>query len=180
VKLTNEQKEHVKAARRADMRIQETWSLFCMHLSHEKRPEEALDLARQAVAVWAEWMDSEQIEFPEIEPGPNANESLEAVSQAAQEMFKKLAEQKAVATEYKYGVDVPDQAIDAALDPSADFFVNATEPFKEGFRAGIKYVCGLDRPVDAEFVASTEPSPEITAPTSESAITETGSQTKES
>lgn len=65
--LTPEQKEHIRIARRAHLRIEETWSLFMMYLSQDKSPGEALELARDAVNVWADFMDSNHVEFPDIE-----------------------------------------------------------------------------------------------------------------
>ena len=65
--LTEEQKEQIEMAQRSRARIRETWDLFGMYLSQGARPAEALDKAREAVGVWADWMDSERIPFPEIE-----------------------------------------------------------------------------------------------------------------
>lgn len=65
--LTPDQKEHIRIARRAHLRIEETWSLFMMYLSQDKGPGEALELARDAVNVWADFMDSNHVEFPDIE-----------------------------------------------------------------------------------------------------------------
>ncbi len=66
--LTPDQKEQLKMARRSGMRIEETWSLYIMFLSEDKRPADALQLAVEAVSVWADWMDANQIDPPEIEP----------------------------------------------------------------------------------------------------------------
>ena len=65
MQLTDEQKEQLKMARRANMRIEETWSLYCMFLSQDKRPAEALERAQEAVGVWVEWMDNNEVEPPE-------------------------------------------------------------------------------------------------------------------
>ena len=65
--LTEEQKEQIGMAHRSRERIRETWELFGMYLSREMRPAEALEKAREAVTVWADWMDSERIPFPEVE-----------------------------------------------------------------------------------------------------------------
>jgi hypothetical protein len=65
--LTPEQKEHFKMAHRANMRIEETWQLFTMFLSQDKKPIDALEMAREAVTVWAEWMDENEVEPPDIQ-----------------------------------------------------------------------------------------------------------------
>lgn len=83
--LTPEQKEHLKIAHRANLRIEETWSLFCMYLSQDKTPEDALEKARQAVSVWADWMDQNEVEPPEIEHrdfGQQMAESMQRVFSA--------------------------------------------------------------------------------------------------
>jgi hypothetical protein len=46
-----------------------------MYLSQDKSPEEALERARQAVSVWADWMDENEVEPPEIER-PDFGEQL--------------------------------------------------------------------------------------------------------
>ena len=79
MELTTEQKEQLKMARRANMRIEETWSLYCMFLSNDKRPPEALEMAQEAVAVWAEWMDHNQIEPPEIHQPDFSEEVTKAI-----------------------------------------------------------------------------------------------------
>ncbi len=66
--LTAEQKEHFKESQRATQRINETWALFTMFLQTENRPQDALEKARQAVSVWAEFMEANSIDPPEIEP----------------------------------------------------------------------------------------------------------------
>jgi hypothetical protein len=65
--LTDEQKEQLKMSHRAAMRIDETWSLYTMFLSQDKRPLEALERAQEAVGVWVEWLDNNEVEAPEIE-----------------------------------------------------------------------------------------------------------------
>jgi hypothetical protein len=65
--LTDEQKEQIEMAKRSRLRIGETWEMYCMYLSREMRPAEALEKARAAVSVWADWVDSERIPFPEVE-----------------------------------------------------------------------------------------------------------------
>lgn len=66
-KLTDDQKQHLRMAHRAQERIQETWILFQMYLSQDKRPAEALNLAQEAASVWADWQDAHEIEPPDIE-----------------------------------------------------------------------------------------------------------------
>lgn len=84
--LTQEQKEHFRLAQRANMRIEETWSLFTMFLSHDKAPADALRLAREAVDVWADFMDANVMEYPEIpQPDPFAGMG-EQMAQAFQKM----------------------------------------------------------------------------------------------
>jgi hypothetical protein len=73
--LTPEQKEHFKMAHRANMRIEETWQLFTMFLSQDKKPLDALEMAREAVTVWAEWMDQNEVEPPDIQR-PDFGEQL--------------------------------------------------------------------------------------------------------
>jgi hypothetical protein len=80
MELTTEQKEQLKMARRANIRIEETWSLYCMFLSNDKRPAEALEMAQEAVAVWAEWMDNNQIEPPDIKRPDFTEEMTRAVN----------------------------------------------------------------------------------------------------
>ena len=67
--LSPEQKEQLKMARRSNLRIDETWSLYTMFLSSQEKmaPQDALERALEAVAVWADWMDHNEIEPPEIE-----------------------------------------------------------------------------------------------------------------
>jgi hypothetical protein len=84
--LTPEQKEHLKIAHRANMRIEETWSLFCMYLSQDKKPIDALELARQAVCVWADWMDENEVEPPDI-PRPDFGQQI---VDSMGKMFKNL------------------------------------------------------------------------------------------
>jgi hypothetical protein len=92
--LTREQKEQFKLAHRASMRINETWSLYCMFLSHDVNPEQALKNAHEAVEVWATWMDEyDRIEPPEIEPPP-AIDFVEAVKAASREMIGELKDLK--------------------------------------------------------------------------------------
>jgi hypothetical protein len=79
--LTPEQKEHLKIAHRANMRIEETWSLFCMYLSQDKKPIDALELARQAVCVWADWMDENEVEPPDIPRPDFAQQMTDAMKQ---------------------------------------------------------------------------------------------------
>lgn len=86
MKLTQEQKDHLKIMHRANMRIEETWSLFTMYLSQDKKPAEALQLAREAVDVWAEWMDDNQVEPPEIEQPDFGEQMKEAMGQFAEKM----------------------------------------------------------------------------------------------
>jgi len=66
MQLTDEQKEQLKMARRANMRIEETWSLYTMFLSQGTRPAEALERAQEAVTVWVEWMDHNEVDPPDI------------------------------------------------------------------------------------------------------------------
>lgn len=86
-KLTDEEKEQLKMARRSSMRIEETWSLYTMYLSQDKRPEEALEKAQEAVAVWAEWMDHNQIDPPEIHHPDFAEQMAEASKAFAQSLM---------------------------------------------------------------------------------------------
>lgn len=81
--LTEEQKEQLKMARRANMRIEETWSLFTMFLSADKPPHEALRKAEEAVAVWVEWMDNNEVEPPDIKR-PDFGEQI---TETMQKMF---------------------------------------------------------------------------------------------
>lgn len=80
-KLTDEQKEQLKMARRASMRIEETWSLYTMFLSQDKRPHEALERAQEAVAVWVEWMDNNDVEPPEIDRPEFSDQIISAMKQ---------------------------------------------------------------------------------------------------
>ncbi len=84
--LTDDQKEHIRIAQRAHMRVEETWTLFNLFLTEGKKPDEALQKAQEAVAVWSEWMDSNQVEFPEIEQ-PNYAQQL---GQAMKTVFAEL------------------------------------------------------------------------------------------
>jgi hypothetical protein len=77
MKYTDEQKEHIKAAEHASMRIDETWQLYQMYLQIGDSPLQALEKARAAVMVWAEWMDSEKVDFPDIEQ-PDVVEQITA------------------------------------------------------------------------------------------------------
>jgi hypothetical protein len=85
--LTDEQKEQLKMARRASMRIEETWSLYTMFLSQDKRPLEALERAQEAVAVWVEWMDNNEVDPPEIEH-PDVMDQMTTAMQKMAETFK--------------------------------------------------------------------------------------------
>ena len=87
MQLTDEQKEQLKMARRANMRIEETWSLYCMFLSQDKRPAEALERAQEAVGVWVEWMDNNEVEPPEIEH-QDIGEQMSAAMQKVADSFK--------------------------------------------------------------------------------------------
>jgi hypothetical protein len=80
--LTAEQKEQLKMAHRSNMRIEETWSLYTMFLSQDKRPEDALSLAVQAVSVWADWMDSNEVEPPDIHRPDFAEQMGEQMAKA--------------------------------------------------------------------------------------------------
>lgn len=93
--LTPEQKEHLKIAHRANMRIEETWSLFCMYLSQDKKPVDALELARQAVFVWADWMDENEVEPPDIQRPDFAQQMTDAMKQVVSSISTtaRLAEQ---------------------------------------------------------------------------------------
>jgi len=84
--LTPEQKEHLKIAHRAHVRIEETWQLFTMFLSDGKTPEDALERAHSAVAVWADWMDSAQVEPPDIERPDFGQQIVDSMGK----MFEKL------------------------------------------------------------------------------------------
>ena len=86
VNLTPDQKEQLKMARRANMRIEETWSLYTMFLSQDKRPHDALESAVEAVHVWAEWMDDNQVEPPEIEQ-PTFSDQMKDVARMMAESF---------------------------------------------------------------------------------------------
>ena len=85
--LTEDQKEQLKMARRASMRIQETWDLYTMFLSQDKRPPEALERAQEAVAVWVEWMDNNEVDPPEIEH-PDVMDQMTTAMQKMAETFK--------------------------------------------------------------------------------------------
>lgn len=80
--LTPDQKEQLKMARRSNMRIEETWSLYTMFLSSDKRPADALQLAVEAVSVWADWMDQNEIEPPEIHHPDFAEQMGEQMTKA--------------------------------------------------------------------------------------------------
>jgi hypothetical protein len=65
--LSPEQKEHIRIAQRNERRVEETWALYTMFLSQNKEPPEALRRAVEAVEVWAEYDDSNVVEYPEID-----------------------------------------------------------------------------------------------------------------
>ena len=88
--LTDDQKQHIRIAQRSRMRIEECWTLFNMYLGNGVGPAEALRKAQEAVSVWAEWMDSNEIDFPEIAQ-PNFVEELTAGMGKMFEQFPKLA-----------------------------------------------------------------------------------------
>lgn len=88
MELTAEQKEQLKMARRASMRIEETWSMYCMFLSHDKKPSEALELAQEAVGVWVEWMDHNEVEPPDIHRPDFSEEVTKAVKSITEHMQK--------------------------------------------------------------------------------------------
>lgn len=85
-KLTPDQKEHLKIARHAAMRIEETWQLFCMYLSQDKTPDDALERARLAVSVWADWMDENQVEPPDIDRPDFTEEITNAMGKVMEHM----------------------------------------------------------------------------------------------
>lgn len=89
--LTEEQKRHMKESNRATQRINETWSLFTLYLQQDKRPEEALELARKAVEIWADFMDATEIEPPEIEP-PDIMKTMTQVAEAVGERLQRIRE----------------------------------------------------------------------------------------
>jgi hypothetical protein len=79
--LTPEQKEHLKIAHRANMRIEETWQIFNMYLSDGKLPAEALEKALDAVEVWADWMAQNEVEPPDIPRPDFAQQMTDAMKQ---------------------------------------------------------------------------------------------------
>lgn len=85
--LTPDQKQHIRMAHRAKLRIEETWSLFCMHLSQGKKPVDALVEAREAVDVWADWMDDNDMEFPDIDR-PDIGQQMERAAEMMVNKFK--------------------------------------------------------------------------------------------
>jgi len=99
--LTAEQKEHLKIARRSRIRIEETWQLFCMYLSDNKTPDDALEKARAAVSVWADWMDDAEIEPPDIEQPDFVSQMGEAVGK----MMQHIKTNPTGAGELRIGVD---------------------------------------------------------------------------
>ena len=120
-KLTPEQKEHLKMAHRANMRIEETWSLFCMYLSQDKKPIDALELARQAVCVWADWMDENEVDPPDI-PRPDFGQQI---VDGMGKMFEKFP---GFTTPAGIGFDPPSLNVDAEFGPDPDADERTSHP----------------------------------------------------
>jgi hypothetical protein len=89
--LNNTQKEQLKMARRANERINETWNLFTMYLAQDKRPAEALELAQEAVSVWAEFQDHNEVDPPEIERPDIGGQLRNAMQKAVEDMEARRA-----------------------------------------------------------------------------------------
>lgn len=106
-KLTPEQKEQFRLANRSLERINETWTLFTMFLSQEKRPAEALLKAQEAVDIWATWMDEyNRIEPPDIEPSPQID-FVEGVKAASRELIREMRNDKEFISELRAEYDPP-------------------------------------------------------------------------
>lgn len=88
MKLTDEQKEQMKMAERANGRLGQTWALYELFLTQDKPPRQALELAQEAVSVWAEFQDNNTIEPPEIEEQPDFPEQLLGAMTKAADMMK--------------------------------------------------------------------------------------------
>ena len=123
-KLTPDQKEHLKIAHRASMRIEETWNLFMMYLSQDKQPEEALEKAREAVAVWADWMDENEVEPPEIE----RPDFTEEITTAMGKMMEHMKANPSGAGRLLIGRDDENRGVDAEFQPIATAPPSAENP----------------------------------------------------
>ena len=59
-----------------------------MYLGQDKRPADALQLAREAVDVWADWMDANVVEPPDIEPPDFAQTMRDTMDQVTATLMK--------------------------------------------------------------------------------------------
>jgi hypothetical protein len=128
--LTPEQKEHLKITHRANLRIDETWQLFNLYLSHDKAPGEALRLAVDAVSVWQEWMENNEVEPPDIPQQDFGQQIVDSMGK----MFEKLPQlQKGIIAPWPYQIApqvdaefVPPTADERTSDPNPASQPNST------------------------------------------------------
>ena len=86
MKLSDNEKEHVRAAERAENRLRGAWQLFTMFLSNGLSPQEALQAADAAMEAWVEYEDQRVIEYPEIKT-PDFGEQM---ADSMKSLFDKL------------------------------------------------------------------------------------------